>query len=94
MKIIIFYSPTIPDDEKGEKWVDCFYTDLFKVLKEDIPSRKVGTHTLTLGDLNARTRKEQLTELRSLASFRAAEQETNLSANIFVVLFDTRFKSR
>ena len=63
-KIVVCYSPTNPDDEIGEKRVDCFYADLFRVMKNGIPSRKVGSHTLILGDLNARIRKEQLTDMR------------------------------
>ena len=57
-KMVVCYSPTNPDDEKGEKRVDCFYADLFRVMKDGIPSRKVGSHTLMIGDLNARISME------------------------------------
>ena len=70
LKVIIYYSPINPDDEQGEKRVVCFYTDLFRVLKEDIPSRKVGSRTRTLGGSNARISKEQLTAFRPLAGSR------------------------
>ena len=76
-KTVVCYSSTHPDDEKGEKRVDCFYADLFRVMKDGIPSHKVGSHTLIFGDLNARISKEQLNEMRPLAGAWSADQETN-----------------
>ena len=75
-KIVICYSP-LNLIEKGEKRVDCFYADLFRVMKDGISSHKVGSHTLILGDLNARISKEQLTKMRALAGAWSADQETN-----------------
>ena len=46
-------------------------------MKDGIPSRKVGSHTLMFGDLNARISKEQLTKMRPLPGAWSAEQETN-----------------
>ena len=31
-KIVVCYSTTNPDDEKGKKRVDCFYADTFRVM--------------------------------------------------------------
>ena len=76
-KIVVCYSPTNPDDEKGEKRVDCFYADLFRVMKDGMPSRKLGSHTLIFGVLNARISKEQLTEMRPLDGAWSSDQETN-----------------
>ena len=76
-KKVVCYSLANPDDEKGEKRVDCFYADLFRVMIEGIPSRKVGSHTLIFGDLNARISREQLTEMRPLAGAWSADQQTN-----------------
>ena len=88
-KIVVCYGPTNPDDEKGEKWVDCFYADLFRVIKDSIPSRKVGSHTLIFGDLNARISKEQLTEMRPLAGAWSADQETNSNGQKLLELCST-----
>ena len=76
-KKVVCYSLANPDDEKGEKRVDCFYADFFRVMIEGIPSRKVGSHTLIFGDLNARISREQLTEMRPLAGAWSADQQTN-----------------
>ena len=76
-KIVVCYSLTNPDDEKGEKRNDCFYADLFRVINDSNPSRKVRSHTLIVGDLNARISEEQLIEMRPLAGAWSADQETN-----------------
>ena len=76
-KIVVCYILTNPDDEKGEERVDCFYADLFRVMKDGIPSHKVGSHTLIFVDLNARISREQLTEMRQLAGAWSADHQTN-----------------
>ena len=92
-KIVVCYSPTNPDDEKGQKRVDCFYADLFRVMKDGIPSRKVESHTLIFGDLNARISEEQLTKLRPLAGAWSARNQFK-RLEIAGVSFDRRFENR
>ena len=77
-KRVLVYVHTNPDVEKGEKWFDSFYADLYRVRKDDIPSRNVSYHTLILIDFKTRISKEQLIEARLPDGAWTADYETKM----------------